>query len=60
MENLNIERGLSMVESKLHDRKCLPELLSLMKEYPQSINQFINLAELIEEDLRSKRSVILM
>lgn len=43
-----------MIESRLQGRKCLSELISLAKEHPESINQYLSLAELIEADLANR------
>lgn len=54
MQNLNIERSISLIETKLKDRHCLKDLVILAKEHPESINRFISLAEAIEDDLNSR------
>ena len=54
MQNLNIDRSLSLIETKLKGRHCLKDLVILAKEHPESINRFISLAEAIEDDLNSR------
>ena len=47
-----------MIESRLQGRKCLGELISLAKEHPESINQYLSLAELIEADLANRGKML--
>ena len=58
MQTINIERSLAMIESRLQGRKCLGELISLAKEHPESINQYLSLAELIEADLANRGKML--
>ena len=54
MQTINIDRSISMIESRLHGCKCLNDVISLAKKHPDSINQFLSLAEAIESDLLTK------
>ena len=51
MQDINLDRGLALLEARLHGRQCLPELLALAQEYPQSLNRIIAIADAIETDL---------
>lgn len=54
MQTINIERSLSIIETRLQGRKCLGELISLAKNHPEDINSYLSLAELIEADLANR------
>ena len=57
MQSINIDRGLSLIEAKLHGKKCLAPLTALAKEHPECIHRYISLAEAIDADLTSRRNV---
>lgn len=59
MQSINIERSLATIETRLRGRKCLDEILALAKEYPEQINRYLSLAELIEMDLNSRGIIVL-
>ena len=54
MQTINIDRSISMIETRLHGCKCLQDVIALAKKHPDSINQFLSLAEAIETDLNTK------
>lgn len=54
MQTINIDRSLADIETRLRGRKCLPDILSLAKVHPESINRFLSLAEAIEADLNTR------
>ena len=57
MQSINIDRGISLIEAKLHGKKCLAPLTALAKEHPDCINRYISLAEAIDADLTSRSNI---
>ena len=54
MQSINIDRGIALIESKLHGKKCMTPLITLAKEHPDCINRYIMLAEAIDADLSTR------